>query len=378
MFKSKLWLFGLIAFFAFLPAFASAQVTYRLPRGETKEGTVVVSQPEAEIEGKITGDLFLFCQEAEISGIVEGDVFFLGSRLNVERGAEIYGSLFAVGQKAELAGQIRRNTYIFASELSTSTYFENRGDFNFAGKFVELNGTVRKKTRGWARTVNLKNVALLGDVFLKVRHLTYTPATVVKGTLTYVSPYEALFETEEPEAEAKISSMEWKKVPRPTFKQKFLRRLSGKLLSFLYLVVIGFLWVWLWKDKFKTAVLSLREKLWPALLWGVLVLLILPAVSVLLAFSILGVPVLVFLLAFLAFWAYLSPILVGTLLGQFLAQLAGYDWEKYPYLTVFVGLLILMILFALPGVGWIFKLATVILALGVLVVDRKEILGLKF
>jgi hypothetical protein len=134
----------------------------------------------------------------------------------------------------------------------------------------------------------------------------------------------------------------------------------------------------LWKEKYLTVNEALKENLWPALGWGIVVLILLPIAFLILAFSIIGFPVALILFGFVTLWAYLATIIIGGLLGDFTLLLFNHDAKKYPYLALSIGLVILLILYSVPVIGWIFKLITMLLAFGVILIARKKILGLKF
>ncbi len=346
---------------------------YELPEGETKQGVQLITQPRAEIEGRIVGDVFIVNQTTIISGVIEGNLFFVGKTINLNKTSEITGSAFILADTANLKGTIRGNSYVATNRLYTSASFKNKGEFNFLAQEAELRGAYHRKMRGRASQIQLKGAALFKDANLRTKYLNYDAKTICRGKLTYYAPYQALGEN------AKLSScLKWNKTHLPSFWQKFGLHLTQRVFSVIYLLIFGFLWLWLWREKYKTVVLVLREKLAPALGWGALALFILPSVFAVLVLTLVGIPLAIALLGVFVFWAYLSPIVVGGLVGDYLLQLFGYDAEKYPYLALFLGVVVLSVLFALPGAGWIFRLFVIILALGAVVVGRKEIIGLKF
>lgn len=362
----------LVAIFL-LPSKLQATEKFTISAGESRTGVQLVTQPEAQIEGKITGDVFILNQRTVVSGVIQGNLFFVGKSLTLDKNSEVTGSVFAAAETVGLEGTIKGNSFVACSQLYTNSSFEHRGEFNFAAKEAELKGAYYQKVRGRASQIDLKGAALFKEAIFKVKYLNYDNKTISKGDLTYYSPYEALGENQ-----AMIAKLNWKKTQLPSFWQKFSLYLSQKVFNLFYLLIFGFLWIWLWQEKYKTTLLTLREKLGPSLGWGVLVLLVFPSVLFILMVSVLGLPLALVLIGVFVFWAYLSPVIVGGLLGNYLLQIFSYDGEKYPYLSLFLGVVFLFILYSLPGAGWIFRLFTIVLALGVMTTGRREILGLKF
>ncbi|MCD6194964.1 hypothetical protein J7K05_02110 [bacterium] len=369
-----LFLFVLfVVSFLFFPQQLKAAEKFEVPSGETKTGVQLITQPEAQIEGRIEGDVFILNQTTIISGVIDGNLFFVGKTISLEKNSEIKGSVFIAADTVNLKGIIEGNSYIACSKLYTTSSFKHKGEFNFVATEAELKGAYHQKARAKASQINLKGAALLKGANFRVKYLNYDNKTISQGDLTYYSPYEALGENQK-----LASSLKWKKLRLPSFWQKFSLYLSQKTLSLLYILIFGFLWIWLWQEKYKTTLVALREKLGPALGWGVLTILILPSVLIILLASVLGIPLALVVIGAFVFWAYLSPVVVGGLLGNYFLQLIGYDGEKYPYLSLFLGVLFLFILYALPEIGWVFRFFTIALALGAVVAGRKEILGLKF
>jgi len=368
-------LFSLILIF---PLVACAQDQFIIEASETKSDTQFISASNVFIEGKVLGDVFTVSSELTITGEIDGNLFFLGSRLNIAKSAKISGSVFALASKISLAGKLEGNVYLAGSEIYTTRDLVAQNEANFASSKADLEGTFEKTVRGSAPEINLSNSNFKKSLILETKYLSYTPKTTVKDRLAYRSPYKALLAEENLGGAPNIGEERWIKVKLPTYWDKFGNRLIKSLISFGYLLIFGFLWIWLWQEKYKTVVLSLREHLWPALGWGVVLVLVFPSLFIFLLISILGIPIALLLLGLLIFWGYMATVVVGGFIGAYIMQLFGKDSEKRPYLALFLGVLFMFILYSLPGIGWVFKMFAILLALGVLITSRKTILGVNF
>ncbi|MDD3774106.1 MAG: polymer-forming cytoskeletal protein [Patescibacteria group bacterium] len=360
-----------------LPTFAFAQDQVDITKNETREGMQLITANKIDIAGTIKGDIFAIGQDITISGVVEGNIFIASSMITIKNEAKITGSAFFVGQKINLAGVIEGTTYSASSNLKTAADFNSKREFNFVTKDADLNGIFERKVNGSSENIIL-NGQYNGDILLKTKYLTYEPNLDVKGQIKYYAPYQALIKENNGQSAIIIGGEDYNHIPLPTFWQKFSAQIGTKILGLIYLLIIGFLWLWLWRERYNTIKTNLKERLWPALGWGAVILLLLPTAFLILAFSIIGLPLALILLGFVIFWAYLSTIIVGGLLGDFIMNLLNNDSDKYPYLSLLIGVLVLIVLFSVPIIGWIFKLFSIIVAFGVMAVARKEILGLKF
>lgn len=359
-----------------IPALVFAQDQVNITKDETRNGIQLITANKIDISGTVKGDVFAIGQDVSVSGIIEGNLFVASSIITIKEESKITGSAFFVGQKINLSGAIEGATYLASSNLKTTADFKSKREFNFVTKEADINGIFERKINGSSENIIL-NGKFSSDVLLKTKYLTYEPTLDVKGQITYYAPYQALSKYENGQS-AIIGGEDYNHTPLPTFWKKFSTDLDTKLLGLIYLLIIGFLWLWLWRERYNTVITNLKEQLWPALGWGIVILLLLPATFLILSFSIIGLPIALILLGFVIFWTYLATIIVGGLIGNFIMSLLNHDADKYPYLALGLGILILLILFSVPIIGWIFKVFCIILAFGIIVAARKEILDLKF
>ena len=366
----------LLPVFFLIPKLALAQDQTTINKDEVKNGMQIITANQVDIEGTIIGDIFIISQSTTIAGKIEGNLFIATTTLNMTQDAKVSGSLFVVSQKMSLNGSISGSTYLAASEISTGQKFMANQELNFAAKSANLDGTFSRQINGSAETINL-NGKFEANLLLKTTNLTYEPNLNVLGDIKYYAPYSALVKTDG-DLSPTVTSDDFNKTNLPTFWNKFAQSLSIKLLGLIYLLIIGFLWIWLWRDKYETVVESLKDQLWPSLGFGIIVWLLIPAAFLILIFTIIGIPLALILLGFVIFWSYLSTIIAGGLLGRFVINLINKNEIKYPYLALFLGILILIVLYAIPIIGPIIKVIAAILAFGILVVNRKQILNLSF
>jgi len=379
--NKKLIPFVLLALFLFLPFSVFAQNVkldkFVIEASQKETNSQFIYHPEVLIEGEIEGDVFILAKTAEISGSIKGNIYFLGNELRFTRTSAVSGSLFALANEINLSGNFKGNVYLGCSTLNTYETLKQEGEINFLANEATLKGHFLKNSKGKGIYVYIEKAIFEKDLILNTKSLTYTSDTEVKGTLRYKSPNKALFLGEDSQT-AKIQKEEWKQTKTQSFWKLWAKEISKSFISILSLIILGFIFVLLWKEKYKTIIFSLEENLWPSLGWGIIYSIVLPPAILVLFISLIGIPLGLILISFTLFWAYFSYIIVGGLLGKHLVEFLGKDSEKRPYLSLALGIIVIWIIFSLPFIGTILKILSIILGIGVMIKERKEILGVNY
>ena len=118
------------------------------------------------------------------------------------------------------------------------------------------------------------------------------------------------------------------------------------------------------------------KKAGPSIGWGLVYLILTPIIAVLLAITIIGLPLAVILILIFLIALYLSKVLAAFTLGLFLANQMSAD-KKYKGQLIWpfvFGLLALVVLGSIPLLGWLFKIILILWAFGALVAVKKEYL----
>jgi hypothetical protein len=140
-----------------------------------------------------------------------------------------------------------------------------------------------------------------------------------------------------------------------------------KVLWSLWLFVAGFVLFAAFRRVFDRYASVLRERTLSAALWGVVGLLVMPVVILLLALTLVGIPLAIFVLD-IAFWMIgLSQLATALLLGSLIMwkrESAG--WA--PFWAFALGLLIVRVLSFVPVLGWVNVLVGLVLGFGALAI----------
>jgi cytoskeletal protein CcmA (bactofilin family) len=383
--------------------------------GEVVEDDLYVGAGTFTLDGTIKGDLIVFGGTIEINGTVEGDLIAAGQTVTV-RGtvaddARIAGQVLTLDSEAQVGDDVMAAGLSIEGKKGSSV----GGDFIYGGYQALLAGDVAQDLTLGVNAVHLSG-SVGGDVKAEVGEaeegppptffmsfmpnvpampsvpmgltvdegaqiggkLDYTsasewsiPAGVVAGAITR---YEPEIEVEE---EVVVS-------PARRVADWFLRHLR----RLVTLLLVGLLMVWVvpgWAEK---ATGALRAKPLPSLGWGVvsvaafiLALLVLLIVTILIA-VIFGVITLgglagttawtgVLTMALLVFFfsiavTYVTKVLVSFLGGRLILARLKPDWADGRIWPLVVGVVLFIIITAIPILGGLVNLVVVLLGLGAL------------
>jgi len=114
---------------------------------------------------------------------------------------------------------------------------------------------------------------------------------------------------------------------------------------------------------------ALRSHPWRSLGWGALLLFATPFVIVALAITLIGIPLALIMLALYLIGLYLCQIIVGLVLGRWILHYFGeVDSQAIMVGALALGLAILVILRAIPFLGFFIWLFTFLFGLGAVLV----------
>ena len=386
---------------------------------ETRSGDTVVIGPDevvdddlyvtannVVIDGTIRGDLVAFGQNITVDGTVEGDLIAAGRsveiRGTVEDDARIAGLTLLLGEGAEVEDDL------IAAGFSLQNMPDSAvgGTLLYAGYQALLQGTVDEDV-----SVAANGLELGGEVggnvdaevdgedggpppFLFAQQaaapavgsgLTLTDSAVVGGDLTYESSTEARIDPQA-QIEGEVIGEERPAEEEDTY--TFADAVFDHLRSFVALLLVGLILIWIAPNWVRRRAGTVLDRPVASLGWGVLglVAFLTLGVAILLATLVLavilglltlgGLVALIVVLGLLAevvlvlaFWIstnYLAQIVVSFLVGLLLVEAVRPGRGRGRVLPLVVGLILYVILRAIPVLGFIVSLAVVLLGLGAL------------
>jgi len=360
----------------------------------TVKGDLVVVGGTIEINGTVEGDLIAVGQTVVVNGTVEDDARIAGYALTV--GGEVMDDLIAAGFSLEhKSGASVGDDLVFRGyqALLAGDVAEN---VDVAGGAVELAGTVGGSVAvdvggtepGPEMPPGFPFFPGLPTVPLVPAGLTVDEGARIAGDLQYTANVEADipagivagrtdFTQYVPEVEPAAALT-------PTARAGVW--FAGQLRRLVTLLLVGAVMMWLVPDWTRKIAGIVQTKPLPSLGWGVvaiaafmLAMLVLIIATVLLAivfgamtlgalagqFAVLGGLALGATgFGFSLVCAYVTRIAISLLLGQLIFRLFKSPAAEHRWWPMLLGVLIFVVITAVPVLGWLATLAAVLLGLG--------------
>jgi cytoskeletal protein CcmA (bactofilin family) len=310
-----------------------------------------------------------------ISEDVPHDLYVMGGRVTVE--GAIDGDLVAMGGQVEVDGPVRGDLWIAGGSVTVRGQVD--GDLRATGGTVQVEGTVQEDLLAGAGTLSLESGSRVGGDLIFGAGNAMLEGTVDGSVLGSAGRYST---------DGTIAGSEDVSLDRdegPTLAE----RLIDQVRRYITIILLALLMLWLMPRLFGAATRLLRERPLPTggvgLLTGVLyavallVILIASVVAaivlgssgfggllatVIAALLLVGA-VLTFLMLVAGF--YLADAVVGQVIGRLLLGRAEGGWAGQPIWALLIGVLIVVVLTALPFIGGVLQAIAGILGVGALV-----------
>ncbi|MEI8233026.1 MAG: hypothetical protein WCG44_04800 [bacterium] len=315
--------------------------TLTIPATETIDDDLFITSESVNIDGTVTGDVFVGAGTVTVSGNIKGGLFVgtgdlslsgatIGNSLIVGAGnvmidkeSKIGGSLIAGAGNLKNSAPIGRSAMIGAGSL----YLDNK---------------VGKEARLGAGTIELGPKAIIaGDLIYALGDETSTlnqseTSTVAGTTTRFVQPESAKKDM----AKAKEDF------------GKFGQVMHGGwlMISFLGSLLIGFLLLKLFPKTMHNLSTHLLSTVGSSVGTGLLITLFAFPVFLVLALTIIGLPLAGMLVLLLWFELHLAKLIASYALGNFAAKQFNFN-RLGVYATFALGLVAFYLLHAVPGVG---------------------------
>lgn len=267
------------------------------------------------INSNIGGDLTIGGGNIMINGDVDGDLRVLGG--NIVINGDVEGDILAVGGNIVVNGQVSGSLAITAGGLT-------------------INGIID------------------GDVDAEADKIKFGKNAIVKGDFTYASP-DVLFDEQQVTGSIIEKEVE---IKTPTLVDRF----SWNIFSGLALLLVGILLVLAVPKLSDGLAGNIKDEFLKSLLYGLITLVVVPVLALLLAITVIGIPLSIMIIVLYAMTIYLSKVFVGLFIGRLILKDVHVVW------AAILGILIYLVLADLPILGGFVTLLTVLLGLGTITV----------
>lgn len=362
---------------------------------EQFDDDLYISSNKLNLQGEVTGDLTAFCFSADISGGVGQSANIFASSLYLK--GRVAGSLRVFAQKAVIDGYVSRSVLGFGQDISFNQGSVVEKDVTLFCGSADLAGAVRGSANIHCERIVLSGV-ITGDVTIEAKEIEIIAPAVITGSLTYVSEKEATIETDKGVSIAGQTT--WKKPEDKKSESehetltRFLLRISAALAAFIF----GLIAVRIFRPYAEESLAQLKERPSVAVAAGVLgaialvvclVILVLalifmiagwvmvasdlaPVGSIVLVFSTLMIPISSFLGITGSVILYSGKIVVAMWIGYLILSRAKTEANPLSKGGMFLGLMILALLFFIPYLGTLLYLIVAVFGGGAIMLGIKN------
>lgn len=333
-----------------------------VPSGTTLDDTLIAVGKTVVVDGEVTGDLIAFAKRIVVNGSIRGNVMLFAESVTVR--GEVGGTGIAGGERVEL------------ENLAISGDFWGTGEAIVIGGNTVVGGNATLMTEkavlegevGRDLTALAESVEITGSVGRKVhalsKHLSLLGDAYVGGDVIFRGKQKSLHRSDSAEVagEVRVVSRLEEFAPRnPYLSGKYyLWQLSRLVSAFIAGVIILWLFPGLRDVMIEGAIGGLKTAG-----TGIATLVSVPVVMLLLAFTLVGIPAAIIGLTVWLLLIYLAKIVLAALIGQLV--FAGSAYEYNLPLTLFVGLLVIILAVNIPAIGGVISFICLVVGVGLIV-----------
>lgn len=370
---SKKWWLFLVALAA-MPFAASAKQTWDdkdafvyVPKEQVVSGNLYRVGEVVQVDGTVEGDVIAAAGTLKINGTVTGDVLAVAGRVIIT--GPVLGDVRVAAGQVDLDGVIGKNLNVFAGSArlgrQSAVGYEA---LVFAGE-LDTEGVIKKDVRGAVGMAVLAGT-VEHDVWLKADRLVLQSSAVIGGNLTYASPQAA-----QVMSNATIKGeVNFKPFEREPWDNGAAKRIAfGFFITFTLVKLIS-LWLlalvlfWVVPKKMHKIMREVEAGIWPNLGIGLVAIIGMPVLSLLLAMTVVGMPLAVAVLCLYALALLVGTVAGATFVGEWIIKrLSDRHWrEVSPAWASLLGLTLLVLAWWIPVAGFLLVSLVVVTGLGAL------------
>ncbi len=332
--------------------------------------TITIDQPvnddlmtagqTVNIESEIAGDLAAAGQEVTVAGPVGGYVMAAGRKVSV--GARVDNDLWAAGETVTVDAQIGDTANVAGRDVRLGRRALVGNDARLAGGTVRVEGRVERDLSIGAATAVIDG-QVGGNVVARAQRVSVLPGAVIDGDLIVHSARPP-----EISPQARVGGQ----VRFDEIDQGGFGGWVGMwLLGFLALLILG-LPLLAFSPTWAARIADvMKARVGASMLTGLVALVLMPLAIILLAATVVGIPLAAVLLALYFVVLAASGVFVSYEAGSWMLNRIGRPAAQ-PWQRLATGAAIVALAISLPVVGWLLAMLIVILGVGALFLERRE------
>jgi cytoskeletal protein CcmA (bactofilin family) len=369
---SLLWL----PFVSRAEAPATVQQTIIVPKTETINDNYVRFGNTIIIDGDVQGDVIVGGMSITINGAVAGDVLAAGQTITIN--GAVAGNVRVIGTTITINGTVGKNVNIAAQSATLSETAKVGWSVSFAAMSFTSDASISGNIYGYGSIVTLNN-AINNNVTLQLGEngqATLDQKTVIGGRFQYTGNKSAIIQTG---AQIKGQTVHQTWTQEISKTKKFLSTswMYFRLIQLFGLLLVGTLVVSFFKKTTDSLSDKIRSRPGKTILWGLLYAIATPIVMVLLALTIIGIPLALIITVLYMIVIYISLVLAGTVLGRWLFSILQKNATAQPAKSsllwaMIIGTCILFLITMTPWIGPLVSFISFLVTLGAIGELAKE------
>ncbi|MFA6382194.1 MAG: hypothetical protein WCX08_02935 [Candidatus Buchananbacteria bacterium] len=367
-------------FFITLPVlvFAAKNQPDSVGPDEIIEGNFIKAGENIDLAGAVNGDVMILGNNITISGPVAGDVIILGSNIKIK--GDVSGSVRVLGSNIEIDGNVSHNVWALGSSVVLNSDAWVGWDFYSTAADIAIKGAVDRRVAVTGANILIAN-QVGGDITAALGSdgkLTLAPEASITGNLNYQAVNDQQLILKEGSVVIGKITREARDLSAQSDWQKSFNSAVGllKIISLFSLLVVGLVLITLIPKPVLEIKEEMLKRIWPSIGWGLVYLIVIPAATILLMMTIIGLPLALIIIPLYLIGLYLSKIIAAFVIGLvILDSLAPGKKHKGSLMWPLVlGLLIFVIVGSIPFLGWLARLALVLWAFGAMIQTKKYLI----
>lgn len=327
-----------------------------------------------ELNGTFEKDVIVGGGNIKIKGKVLGDIIAIGG--NIDISAEVEGNVRVLAKSARLNSKVGKNVNIGGSRVVIDKDASVGWSVLAGAVNLEINGDVNNDIHAFSGNVILdSNVG--GNVYLVLEpegNLVLNPKASIAGNLDYNTKKKADIK-EGAGVAGKISHLPLEKIKSKLNGILTKAYLFKQIVSIFGLLVVGSVLISVFKKPVLAMSGQMLAKPWPSLGYGILYFFLIPFILLLLAITIIGIPLSLIGAALYLIFIYVANVFVGVIIGLKVIRI----FEKKKKIKsliwpMILGIVIFVFIAGIPYVGLVLKFLGVCWALGAIIEVSKDIL----
>ncbi|MFQ5745570.1 MAG: polymer-forming cytoskeletal protein [Acidobacteriota bacterium] len=361
---------GAAGLWGYRPGVGSSE-PQEVQKRETRPATVTMMAEQNPRFLGVARDLFLWGYDSTLAGSVEDNAFAGGRFVRIERGARVEGDLFLFGETATIEGEVSGDVYYWCRTLRIEPGAVVRGDLRGGSEMLRIAGDVQGAVHSGAGLVEI-NGTVGSDVSLDCGTLEIGPQARIDGELKYDSPRPARIDSGAviggPVRHVEPARAEEEKARGGFSWWALLWKLWLYASSFL----VGAVLLALGGEAARRPARSLGRQPARGLGFGFVVAVVLPAGAFLAVLLVITLPLGILALMLYVVTLYIARLVTAQCVGGWMLRHLRRGAGSSAYFALALGLLAFYLVTAIPYVGFLLWIASLVAGLGGLFLASRD------